>query len=531
MHHNRVFNLPAGRPLVAYLSDRAPGKEGENAGDSLINASVHCLLSGICLSDSLNLYRQHLPRTPPDTSVAALVYAGMPQFGARDEPTKEELAWARLRGHWPLAPALNLGCGTGYSLSSNRLEVAIDMASKPFNREYYGSQQAVFFACRDRISHTFLELVGLSPNLSLCPSFYAPRLPCLRRKPFSLLLALADPSRKMSAHECCAVPFDLEQAIKELLKLFPNSAILCQEPAELEWCHSLGAADIFTPRNGSEMSHLISQCQALFSMRVHSTVCALNNCTPVIHLAIDGRSDLLTPAMSAGLEKLDIFETTNEVLIDKVKQLLSSGAPCDISPLVADHHQRLSEQLEEFFKASPISAIAGARASSSRVLTNTRTQVKQRSVFLHADFSAHKATPLMNRGLKVAASEIGRHSVYGPYCALPVGRYRVRYDLEWWGRFSHGSSEVEIDVSDGDARPLASMRIPIRTAIQGTRELQIEFDHLRPERNLEFRLEFFGHEPSLYIVFHGVEVALLQHSTSGPSEHSDRGGKKHLRAA
>src|SRR5262249_35180957 len=140
--------------------------------DHLIHAGVDAIIDRLGEFSRTYVNRKRFSLPGAGEQADLLVYAGMPQFAAKDTASLDDKACAMLRHRFPGAPAINL-CGvTGYALHVNRLAIAANMASEHYNNWYYGEQYEVAYITRDPLSWHFLDLLALDATLGLCPSHF-----------------------------------------------------------------------------------------------------------------------------------------------------------------------------------------------------------------------------------------------------------------------------------------------------------------------------------------------------------------------
>jgi hypothetical protein len=474
-----------------------------NVGDQLIHAGVVALMERHGPLTSIFINRKRFSIPPPEADADAVVYAGMPQFAATDRATMDDQAWSMLRHRFPLVPAINIGCGTGYALHVNRLAIAANMASRAYNKWFYESEREVVYLPRDPASFHFLSLLGLDATLSLCPSHYAPAP--RRAAGHEVGIALAHPDIKFDESQKKRLAFNLGDLYREIVAAFPNALVICQEPADVEWAREIGLTNIVLPTDVDAFFLACGSLRMLVSTRVHATVCASLQNIPTLHLAIDGRSDLLTPLMAVGLQKLNIFWHTKEQIVGTAQDI-AEGVPID----------NVTQRFGAVTAVSIERALNGQARPSTRgaIIVNPEMVAHLRAddtVLFLADQFRHNAGERRDEQILLSAVGIGKHAIFGPYKKLPRGRYCVAFDLEYWGRASANveatfdaavSGDVMTGVRHGLSSLLTSSRLPV-----------LEFDHTRTDEDVEFRVEVFGNAPDLQIAFYGVVIRAIGRSS------------------
>jgi hypothetical protein len=472
-----------------------------NIGDRLIHAGVDELIDQLGPFDRTYVNRKQFTLPAPDATADLLVYAGMPQFGATNRASMDDQAWAMLRHRFPPpVPALNIGCGTGYALHDNRLAVAANMVSETYNQWFYGGQEDVFYIARDPLSWYFLELLGLRVELGLCPSNFAPAPAPSRRH--GVGISLVHPGIKFDQAQKSRLSFDIGELYKGLLSRYPDATVICQEPVDVEWAKSLGIANIVLPETIGAFYEACGSVETLISSRVHATVCATLQGVPTLHLAIDGRSDLLTPLMAGGVKKINIFWHSCKEIIEAAAALVGQPVSQNLAPVVNRLRTIMNGQIREVLKTK-----RPRRMRRGSVIVNPGGQISRLRpgdvVFILADRFNSNLGATRDERIVFPFSSIGKHVIYGPYTRFPRGPYLATFDLEYWGKAENLNGEIEIDVAAG-GRQIASRRIPLLQAMTTDRLLALEFANADPKLDLEFRVEVFGSPQELQIAFSGV---------------------------
>lgn len=481
-----------------------------NVGDQLIHGGVAAVLEQLGVTAITWFNRKHF--TPPELGAEfdVLAYAGMPQFAATDRPTSDDLAWAALRRQLPPPiPALNIGCGTGYSLQCNRLQIAANMAGERYNRFQFSDQHDVIFAARDALTWHFLDLMGMEPTLSLCPSGFAPLAPVHRTNEIGL--SLVHPDIKFDATQKCDLNFDFSALIRALLAARPDAIVLCQEPIDVAYAKSLGATRIELPEDLAAFTTACGKLRAIVSTRVHASVLSLRQGVTVLHWAIDGRSDLLTPYMAAGLRKVSLFNRAIQELVDEALAVWQKPPP----PIVADS---VVGPACVSLRASLVSNMQHGKPrlhprQAGAVVVNPSHIVQVRSgdsiLFLADRFHVNDATKTTH-SIVASVRAAGRHCIFGPYVRLPSGKYEVIFDFEFWGNCTNDiAAFIIVDISDGQSAPLVRRRMLVTELLTAHGVISMHFLHTREKADLEFRVEFEGEAPNLRATFHGVRLRVL----------------------
>lgn len=488
------------------LRDLSPRHPRANVGDALINEGVASILRTLGDIQVRWLDRSAFEIPPSMPAADMLVYAGMPQFGARSEPTQQERAWERLRNLWGVLPlgCLNFGCGTGYSALSNRLEVAADMARYAFNQRYYRGQADVTFAPRDPLSWHFLSMIGLEPELLLCPSgFHTPAPVHPRRR---IAITLLNPQSKLGDAERNHLPYDLFNLFRRLIEANPDALVIGQQATDRPVIEALKIKNWVIPETVEAFTEACGSGERLISFRVHGTVCALLQKRPVLHFAIDGRSDLLTPYIAAGLWKRSIFRSSITQDLETANLFASETNVSDCAGIVAQQREAAIALVKRKPRIRQVAAPApiGARVVDPRVISTLAAG--DEIVLTPRSFAANAA--LRNDQLiSFPVAGIGQHCIYGPYALLPKGDYRAIFDIEFWGRLHPAeNAEITFDVVDGSDRSLSVHKLPVRSLMTTDRLPMLDFHHSNEGRRIELRIDVSGATRDLDIDFYGVRL-------------------------
>lgn len=476
-----------------------------NIGDRLIHAGVCDLLDRVQAFEKVFISRGARDISglgSPDW----LVYAGMPQFGSRCRPTGAELLWGRLltlaRDTTTIA---NIGGGTGYSLLHNRLSVAADMVRREFNRAFYGGQRHVIFLPRDPLSWHFLDILGQHATLLPCPSLFAPRHPTRPRR--RLGIAVINPDRIFNADEKRIFGNAVAEVLKCLIRANPSALLICQQRSDLAWLRKTESESVLLPKNVEEFDGAVGSVETLVSFRVHATVNAVRHSVRTLCVAVDGRSDLLTPYIAMGAIKVNptwhSVKSLSALIDDFIGQ---TGRPCCDETFIQEQ------------RATAIETLGGAACGASSIGSVIKNPLQISSlrcgdqIILTADeFSTNVGTRLHER-IQVSLAGFNQHIVYGPYRSLPVGRYEVIFDFDFWGGGSDFSSSgsLILDVDSGRSTPLSRREVKLATILKKVRIPTLEFEVEDEDSSLEFRIGLVGSAPALVLDFHGVRLRRLE---------------------
>ena len=474
-----------------------------NIGDHLIHAGVTDLLRAAGVSDFAYINRKKFSVPAADARADLIAYAGMPQFAAAKTASMDDQAWAMLRHRFPPpTPALNIGCGTGYALHVNRLRVVANMVAERYNQWFYSAQRDVDYLTRDPTSRYFLRAMGLNAELGACPSMLFERSSGGSQAKRPVAIALANPDVKFDHTQSSRLSFAFGNLISELVRTYPDALVICQEPADLDWAASVGVKDHILPTTIDEFMAACGSAKTLISTRVHATVGAFTQGADVLHLAIDGRSDLLTPLMACGLWKVDLFaHSLSDILRFSEQAVYGLGRARAWREPVNQLRRSLLDHI-----GHTLSAGRSPRSEGGSLTLNPRQCSRVRAgdmIFLTANlFDSHGERP--NSDIVVVPLD-GRDGIHisGPYIELTAGTYDVDFDLEWWGRLRAPDASLHIDVAAG-GRSLASKTIQLRELLTTERLPRLRFSNPNRSDGVEFRISLPGVNTGLQMQFSGV---------------------------
>jgi Polysaccharide pyruvyl transferase len=476
----------------------ADDSEG-NVGDTVINSGVFNIFSGIFAMNASwhDRATPSIEGTPGEIDV--LVYAGMPQFGARTEPTLEEKIWRSLLEKYPAAVSYDVGCGTGYSCLHNRLCIAALMASTNFNQYYYGQQTKVQFLPRDPLSLHFLELCGCNAKLMLCPSAFSGS--CNADPEHSLALIIATPDNKLNIDEKEKLGFSLTDLYAEIIGRYPDALCIGQEHEDWAIIEKIGAKNAMVANTTEQFMAVCASAQKVISFRVHGTVASLLAGCTVLHYAIDGRSDLLTPYMTSGLTKKNLFQSDMSSHLSDIETFSKTEGKTDIGPLM----DRARVCLIEAIKAPRRNANGHNLFKSLTINADKVSMMGIGSVciFTNKAFASNALTQ-SDRSLQGTVVGEGETLFYGLYKAFPTGVYKVRFDLEFWGALT-ADDDCEIVFETVSAGAIVERCVVMLSALLTSERLvATTFANRTDGAVIEFRASAAKTIPTLTVEFFGV---------------------------
>ncbi len=490
-----------------FLRDKPPYADVPNIGDLYISNGVMTLFHNLynVRIDWRNRSLYSGDDLPKSTDL--LVYAGMPQFGAREQSSEHERLWQSLVTHFgDRIPTFNVGCGTGYSSRGNRLIVAANMIRHQANWDYYALQRHVLFLTRDPLSWHFLDLLGLDATLALCPSgFNAPQLEILSDE---IAINVVPPDHPVFAHDLSSRRDDYRILITALASARPDARFICHEVQDEEFVRSLGAHNVRTPRTAEELTQAYSGARKVISFRVHGTVPALLCGRPVLHFSIDGRSDLLTPYMAGGLWKYDLLRHRAARYLQVVNTFLTEDSKVDVGRVVAFHRDAALQRIAARFQGD-IARKDAARTVFVNPETIATLSRDDEIILTHRRFH-HRGEAYGDHSVVLPIARFRGHALYGPYLTLPLGRYRVVFDWEFLGRADFERPvDLIIDIADKGSTIGEEMRLSLESALMRSSIPAIEFVNHRENARIEFRLYVDGEMPDLELQFYGVRLRKL----------------------
>ena len=491
-----------------FLRDKPPNTVLSNIGDLFISNCVMNLFNEEFNLDidwrDRSIYSRDGLRDVADL----LVYAGMPQFGAREAISEHELLWQSLIDHFgDQTPTFNVGCGTGYSLRGNRLAVAANMIRHKANRTHYDLQRHVLYLPRDPLSWHFLDLLGLDATLALCPSGF--NTPQLENASDEIAINVVPLDNEVFAHDLANRKDDYRTLITALASAHRDARFICHEVQDEEFVRSLGAQHVLIPQTAEELTQAYSGARKVVSFRVHGTVPALLCGRPVLHFAIDGRSDLLTPYMAGGLWKYDLLRHDAARNLEVAGDFLNENLFVDVDRVVAFHRDAALQRIAARFDGH-----IASKAAARTVLVNPEAiatlSPDDEVILTHRRFH-YLGKAYGDHSILLPISKGRAHALYGPYVLLPHGRYRLMFDCEFLGRADLGSPvNLIFDVADR-GKPIGErLMLPLESVLMRSAMPVMEFENLRENAKLEFRLHIDGEMPDLELQFYGVRIRKLE---------------------
>lgn len=476
-----------------------------NVGDRLIHAGVDRVLNDLGVTGRSYVNRKRFTLPGPDETADILVYAGMPRFAAADRPNLDDQAWAMLRHRFaPPTRAIDLGCGTGYALQVNRLRVAASMAAERYNQWFLRAQSDVVYATRDPITLHFLRGLGLQAELGICPSFLA-ETPAPRPSRPDVAIAIVQPDIKFDRSQRDRLGFDFADLIRALRRAFPEGPVICQEPQDVAWASSIGITDVVLPATLEAFMAACGNVRTLISTRVHASVCAFNQGARVLHFAIDGRSDLLTPLLMGGLAKVNLFQFDEASAVEAALRFVEgkvappAGWEATYAALrsrfVRSCQARLAKPIDMSIRHGNI--VLNPEVSSAPSNHDT--------IMLTADRFGRVDLSLSDGAIVVPTHGNGDIRVYGPYLSLPAGAYEVTWDLEWWGQLTGLDCRITFDVASAGI-VLTRQTFGIAELLTENRLPRQRFSNPSRAAGLEFRIAVEGTDTGLTMAFQGITL-------------------------
>lgn len=474
-----------------------------NIGDHLIHAGVTHLLLAVGVAEFAYINRKKFSVPGPEARADLIAYAGMPQFAAADRASMDDQAWAMLRHRFPPpTPALDIGCGTGYALHVNRLRVAANMAAERYNQWFFASQRDVKYLTRDPLSRYFLRAMGMRAELGVCPSMLVEAVEATSSPTLAVAIALANPEVKFDRSQEDRLHFDFKALFCGLLSIYPDALVICQEPADLTWAKSIGVKNLVLPETLDEFVRVCGSARTLISTRVHATVSAFMQDVDVLHLAIDGRSDLLTPLMAGGLWKIDLFtHSLDEILRFSMETSSGYGRVPGWRQTIEGIRARMVEQVGSYLSSDDEDNLDcyGLTLNPEQCSLMRSRDI---AILTANAFRTHCAS---SDDEVIVVPLDGREGIqiFGPYIGLVAGTYDVDFDFDWWGRVRSLNASVHIDVA-WSGNSIASRTIPLSDLLTSERLPRLRFRNPGRHPGLEFRVAISGANTGLQMRFYGI---------------------------
>jgi len=240
------------------------------------------------------------------------VYAGMPQYGAREEIGKTEENLKAMRENIP--KVMNIRSGTSFELNSNEEDV-IDLMANAGVAEHYKNEKLSLRTSRDSITKRYFDRIGNDCEAFPCPSFFSSTN--VGDKKYKAIALLNDSSFVTDQYNG-----DLKALTTSMERLFDNKENLfyvAHSHKDVEFYEKLDTEvplKVFDKEEDliqfySEVSHMIS-------FRLHGAVPAWASGAKVVILAFDGRTKIL----KENELKIPFFNMLDDTGISDIKRVM-----------------------------------------------------------------------------------------------------------------------------------------------------------------------------------------------------------------
>lgn len=305
---------------VLFITSSTSPNGRENVGDRVILAGARNLIAA---AFGYYLYQEHgrwgRYEGDPD-QFDLIVYAGMPQFGARGTPAREEIYFQEIIDRARKPVFMNIGGGTIHPIGLNYHYEADKMARSP-GAQYYRDQASriAYRTVRDLTSKLYFDRIGVAAELRCCPSFYSTRTIAPGAPRAGAIAALSN-----TTFVANRVRGDLGAIMSKLADAHPDFTIASHSGSDLGLLADMGRPHVFF-RSEMALLSFYASVQRLFALRIHAAVPAWTMGARVVLGGFDNRTGLFDD-VGMPVQWINMITESQASILDQFERLMEDDS-------------------------------------------------------------------------------------------------------------------------------------------------------------------------------------------------------------
>lgn len=283
-----------------------------NVGDRVILAGVRNLLAG---AFGPYAYQEtgrwaEFPRPADDYDL--VVYAGMPQYGARHAPTVVEQRFQNYIDSAQRAQFINIGGGSPAGIDVDIEGAAGRMATSGIGQFYRDQKKIALRTTRDALGKLFFDKIETPAELRPCPSFFCSLHVKPAEKVRNSIAFLSDDTFVTNR-----IRGDMGEHLSRLIERLPGYDLCAHSKGDLVQLGRKGLQHLYF-RSELDAIDYYSTVGRLASLRIHAGVPAWTLGADVVVGAFDGRARMFAD-VGMPLPVLDMVVNDFTALADAVE--------------------------------------------------------------------------------------------------------------------------------------------------------------------------------------------------------------------
>jgi hypothetical protein len=300
---------------VLFITSSVSPNGRENVGDRVILAGTRNLIAA---AFGHYVYQEQgrwsrFAGNPDDFDL--IVYAGMPQYGSRSGPSKEEEYFDELIERSRRPVFMNIGGGAIHPIGVNEHVESIKMAGSGISKYYTRQKKVVYRTARDLTTKLFFDRLGVACELRCCPSYFATSTIARGTGKRGAIAALSN-----STFVTNRFRGDLGTVMSRLRSRHPRYELVSHSGSDLGLIADLNLPHVYF-RNEMALLSYYSNVTSLFALRIHAAVPAWTFGANVVGAGFDNRVGMFDD-VGMPVPWVNMITETQDSAIDALETLL-----------------------------------------------------------------------------------------------------------------------------------------------------------------------------------------------------------------
>jgi hypothetical protein len=244
-----------------------------------------------------------------------IVYAGMPQYGARASSNKEEDYFEDLIGRSKRPVFMNIGGGAIHPIGVNEYVESSKMAASGAAKYYIRQKKVVYRTARDLTTKLFFDRIGVPCELRPCPSYFATATIARGTGKRGAISALSN-----STFITNRFRGDMGTVMSRLRDRHPSFDLVSHSGSDLGLLSDNNLPHIYF-RNEMALLSYYSNVTNLFALRIHAAIPAWTFGAKVVGAGFDNRVGMFDD-VGMPVPWVNMVTETQDSAIDALETLL-----------------------------------------------------------------------------------------------------------------------------------------------------------------------------------------------------------------